>query len=335
MADSTTSNPGDQDQNVQSHHPPPHSTPQDAIIERIDPESSRYRNALALAISPPNSKSSATRDAVSEFLDAVKRQQLSATPTFALYANGQCIAAATAVRSPGRTALVFLGYDNTINPIAPLTKPLLSAITTECLDADTRLLQSLIPPNSNELAIAFQNAGYRYLAELRYMEADVTRRPPVENPNTHLTYINYSPDTAPQFIETLKQTYQDSKDCPGLDGVRDVRDVIVGHQHTGISHPATLWFLALQNQKPVGTILLSKVIRRSALEVVYMGVVPNARGKRLSDSLLSMAFEVARDSHAKSISLAVDETNTPARRAYDRWNFTEIARRRAWILHRP
>ena len=44
------------------------------------------------------------------------------------------------------------------------------------------------------------------------------------------------------FAETILQTYRDSLDCPGLNGVRQIEDIIAGHKASGEFDPA-LWFL--------------------------------------------------------------------------------------------
>ena len=113
-----------------------------------------------------------------------------------------------------------------------------------------------------------------------------------------------------------------------------MRDVLLGHRHTGLADPEGLWHLALRGGEPVGLILLAGVHHRSCLEVVYMGVSADARGQQVGDALLSLAFDIGRRRGVRTLTLAVDSTNAYARRLYERNGFVEMARRRAWICRR-
>jgi ribosomal protein S18 acetylase RimI-like enzyme len=71
------------------------------------------------------------------------------------------------------------------------------------------------------------------------------------------------------------------------------------------------------------------------LEVVYMGVTPEARGQGVGDTLLARAADECARRRAAVLTLAVDSHNHPALDLYQRWAFVETARRRAWIATRP
>ena len=84
----------------------------------------------------------------------------------------------------------------------------------------------------------------------------------------------------------------------------------------------------------MGVLLLNGIAERRALEVVYMGVAPSARGAGVGDALLERAVKVASTVGASTLALAVDERNAPARRLYQRWGFREVGLRDAWIAIR-
>lgn len=261
----------------------------------------------------------------------LERQGLSINPVMSVSRNGRHVAAAVGLGSPGGSALVLLGP--TDPPIAE-SIALLREFLRYAWSGETALIQALLLPEDRRTASIYRDAGFEYLAELIYCESDVVQPKPECLNMLDISYITYSPDSADQFAEALSASYVGSLDCPGLAGTRDTRDVLLGHQHTG-RHDPDLWFLAKRGAQPVGIILLTNVLDRSSLEVVYMGVAASERGRGIGGALLSMAIDVARQRGKSKLTLAVDSTNTYARRVYERWGFGEVARRRAWIARRP
>ena len=265
------------------------------------------------------------------FPAAVEHQGLRLDPVMSVSRNGRYIAAAIGLVSPGGSALVLLGPTD---PPAPEATALLRDLQAYAWSGGATLLQALLPPEDRRTAGIYRDAGFEYLAELIYCDSDVSQPKPKPPKHLDISYDTYSSDLADQFAAALDASYVGSLDCPGLAGTRDTRDVLLGHRHTG-RHDPNLWFLAKQGAQTVGVLLLTHTFDRSGLEVVYMGVAASERGRGLGGALLSLANEVARRRGIKKLTLAVDSTNTYARRVYERWGFGEVARRRAWIARRP
>jgi GNAT superfamily N-acetyltransferase len=122
----------------------------------------------------------------------------------------------------------------------------------------------------------------------------------------------------------------ESLDCPELTGLRPIAEVLAGHRATGL-FDSSLWWVARRGEEPVGVMLLNRIPDVEALEVVYMGVAQAARGTGVADGLLDQAVAAAKQAGASTLALAVDQRNTPARRLYTRWGFTETGARDAWI----
>lgn len=306
-----------------------------ADIERLNHDHPDWKRALRLVLGGEAQPIARVDRAVASLLEVADVQGLRIEPVLAAMRCGRLVGACVAVVSPGRSALTFLGPsdDDRIQPAVGVG--LLAALCDDAWRRDVALLQTLLPPDSNRTAKIYREAGFRYLTELVYLDRSLSApKPPVKAPKD-LSYLTYSRNLEPQFLAVLERTYVESLDCPKLTGLRATRDVLLGHRHTGVSKPEELWFLALCNGRPSGVLLLSGVHHRSCLEVVYMGVVAEARGRRLGDALISWAVDVGRRRGVKSLTLAVDRTNTHACDLYDRWGFEEVARRRAWICRRP
>ncbi len=73
-----------------------------------------------------------------------------------------------------------------------------------------------------------------------------------------------------------------------------------------------LWFVAYQNDEPVGLIVLQKFIE-GALVINNIGIIPKYRGQRLSEQLLYQAFVAAKENDLNKIIAEIDDQNFPMR----------------------
>lgn len=124
----------------------------------------------------------------------------------------------------------------------------------------------------------------------------------------------------------LEASYADTLDCPELCGLRETRDVIESHRATGVFDPK-LWWLVFADEQPMGCVLLNRCPDHQAIELVYMGLGPALRGRRLGAALLGAAIADVSAEAADSISCAVDERNTPARKLYAQLGFQPFSER--------
>lgn len=240
-------------------------------------------------------------------------------------------AACTCVESPGRSAMLFLP-PGLHDAGAAVIGALVSVVRRFAVARGIRLLQCLLEPSagSPEPMVA---AGLRCLARLDYLErpsalSDGMYRRPREA--EELGWDTYAAARHGLFAQTIASTYADSRDCPALNGIRDIEDVIAGHQAATRFDPER-WFVLRRGGEAVGCILLGEIPLRSALEVVYMGVTRGARGAGLGQALLTRGVEVARRAGLRTLTLAVDASNAPACALYHRFGFVRTLGRDAWI----
>jgi GNAT superfamily N-acetyltransferase len=193
-----------------------------------------------------------------------------------------------------------------------------------------RLIQTLVEPQGAQpLVAALERAGFERLAVLAYLRRPV--RPEEQNlalpPG--IKWRHYWRLRHRQFARTLLATYGSSLDCPGLAGLRSVDDAITTHKATGL-FCRRAWHLLLMGGEPLGVVLLNNIQGRG--EVVYLGVVPAARRRGLGRALVARAIRDTAAMGLPQMGLAVDVSNAPAMRLYEKTGFSEIRRRLAYFI---
>jgi mycothiol synthase len=112
--------------------------------------------------------------------------------------------------------------------------------------------------------------------------------------------------------------------------LRATEDVLAGHRATGEFDPQG-WYVAISDGAPIAVLLTAPVLEGRALEIVYVGVSPSARGQGVGHRMMQVAHARARKLGLSHVTLALDATNEPARRLYERWGYAATHRRRVWI----
>ncbi|MBL9148934.1 MAG: GNAT family N-acetyltransferase [Phycisphaerae bacterium] len=273
----------------------------------------------------------------------------SRTPRFAF--------SALAAPSAGRTATIYATQAKRPAEVDAVSAVIRAACRgARSLDVD--LAQALVEPSDLLQIDAFERAGMERIATLSYLERPIGPRAMERLAGSALQPVPLPSDMqlAPSgplrrddpacaaerraLIEALERTYVDTLDCPALAGLRRGEDVLGGHIHSGRFEPE-LWTILRFAQGPLaGQIAGMCLVNGSALprggagasvELVYLGLVPEARGRGLGALLLDRALRLVRGRSERSMVLAVDERNAPAMRLYERAGFRPSLRRVAFI----
>ncbi|MEM8872954.1 MAG: GNAT family N-acetyltransferase [Planctomycetota bacterium] len=236
---------------------------------------------------------------------------------------------ATPIAVPGGSAIVSC----TAAPPAQIADAASAALSRACdglADAGHKLAQVLTDPKDQALDAIVKSAGFGPIAELVYMLREVPPRPPTPNLPAGVRLETFDESAYARFRDTVAETYVGSLDCPALAGVRSMDDVMAGHRAAGDFVPA-FWQLVVRSDEPLGVVLLARVPNRPLAEVVYLGLVPQARGQGLSGPMMQAALSAARTQGCDGLTLAVDAANTPAIRLYQRHGMRQIYTRNAWM----
>jgi GNAT superfamily N-acetyltransferase len=242
---------------------------------------------------------------------------------------GQMVAAMLIVPQAGKTGMTFVSsprFRREIDAISALIEAGLHHPPTDRIT----LAQSLISPDDPSLQTAFERARFMRLATLCYMHARVPRRSAAPSAVKHIQFETYRPSLRNDFIEALEASYQQTRDCPALAGMRRTTDVLTGHMATGRFDP-DMWTLVRCDGRPGGALLMNPVPSAGCVEIVYLGLAPMLRGRGLGRLLLKRAFSMCVASGHREVMLAVDESNGPAVALYDSADFVPTTRKVAMV----
>jgi len=295
-----------------------------------------YRAVLRGEIEPAmrlivgNACGPASDEQVLDFLSFALDRGMDVNAAWIAEVGGKIEWALLPVVSPGKTMLLFTP--------TRLPRRELRGVVAGCSDAVNQhyarrgvlLSQLLIEPSETALLTAYAGCGYTRLAELYYLQASIRGNEPMPGLPPGWEVSTYSPENHAVFGATIFDSYEGSKDCPSLNGARDVQDVMAGHKAAG-DFDARLWFLLRENGQPLGTLLLNRSAGNTSVELVYLGIIPAARGRGVGDFLMQWALAVSGLEDRRHLSLAVDSQNNPALRLYYRHGLMRIGSRVAMV----
>jgi len=169
-------------------------------------------------------------------------------------------------------------------------------------------------------------SGFRQMTDLVYLYRYVEEPLPVKPALADVSWQQYDDAHHELFKDVIARTYQASQDCPELEKLRDMEEVVLSHQTAG-RFDSRWWKIVLLDNQPAGVLLMSPLYQGDTMELTYMGLMPQYRFKGLGKVLLNEALLCAGKFGAGAITLAVDQRNHPARKLYDSFGFKEIFRR--------
>ncbi|NCF40274.1 MAG: GNAT family N-acetyltransferase [Planctomycetia bacterium] len=91
------------------------------------------------------------------------------------------------------------------------------------------------------------------------------------------------------------------------------------------------WHVLRIDGVPSGVLLFNRGADGHSIELVYLGLVPMARGRGLGKTLLTFGLAALDGDGARIVVLAVDRENQPAVRLYRRAGFRHSVRRTAMV----
>jgi GNAT superfamily N-acetyltransferase len=227
------------------------------------------------------------------------------------------------VVSPGRTVLFFgtsatlVGSDQTCMDLG------IETLCRHFSTVDVQMAQVLLDPADVVSLEVYQRHGFQRMAELLYLQKSI-RKTAMPGPlpgEFHL--VSYNEKTHAGFAAAINASYENSLDCPALNGTRSIEDVLLGHKAAGLFDPND-WFLLLHGNQPMAVLLLAVTHQSDGMELVYLGLSPDVRGYGLGNYLMQVAEARTFERKLDKLSLAVDSSNEPALKLYYRHGMKQV-----------
>lgn len=266
---------------------------------------------------------------IADFCAYLQSRQIDLNELWVVEINGAMVWATLPLVSPGRTMLLFT--PGSAMPVAAgdAVAGALGAICARFARADIQLAQVLLDPQDDAAQRVFERQQFARMAELIYLQTTVRKPPPPPPLEAGLKLHPYSPQTHGLFARAIAASYRDSLDCPLLNGVRQIDDIIAGHKASGDFDPRH-WFVICRDRgsesldEPLGVLLLARLPRGDTVELVYIGLAPEARGQKIAAWLMRLALHTTWQIGIARLTLAVDSINAPALKLYYRFGLSRV-----------
>jgi mycothiol synthase len=196
-----------------------------------------------------------------------------------------------------------------------------------------KLAQALLTLDEVPLAVSLERNGFRHVTRLWYLATDLAVPPSQLDTPSRLDYLTYDPDRPSEFHQTLLRTYEGTLDCPEINGIRTIEEVIVGHQAQGRYNPDR-WWLARAEGRPLGVLMAAEIPESRDWDVSYVGMVPEARRRGFGKEAMLRAIFEAKAAGVKRVTLSVDGRNLPALKLYRDLGFVPYDRREVYLAIR-
>jgi ribosomal protein S18 acetylase RimI-like enzyme len=153
------------------------------------------------------------------------------------------------------------------------------------------------------------------------VDDQITHPVEVSSPmSAELQWLPASHLSRQRFVKLIEATFDGTLDCPELNKVRSNEQVVQSFLMNRPFRGCPYWFTLWHRQRVAGCLLLLSH-NAELVEVVYMGLIPEARRRGLGRLIIEQAKRVAINLGATMLVLAVDVRNTPAIKTYQHNGF--------------
>jgi ribosomal protein S18 acetylase RimI-like enzyme len=254
------------------------------------------------------------RDIIDRLVHESERPPESPRGLFVALRSRQLCGAVWGQLQPGNTAVLWLPQLIPGEPERTAVQ-LAEASVRELDRVAVSMSQVLLPSGETAHDPVLHAVGFHHLADLVYLSCEAQRCAAEAIECAQLDWVTYDESQRDRLARVIERTYDGTLDCAALNGQRHIEDVIDGYQAAGVFQ-AENWRIVCSGGADVGVLLLTDHPVAGHLELVYMGVVPEARGQGWGKQIVRHAQDLARRARVERIVLAVDAVNTPALRMY-------------------
>lgn len=272
---------------------------------------------LLLGLDLPAQHLAAAVDSVTLHL---KTGTLDPAAFFVALAANRVVGAALGQCLPGAQALLFdVPHAEAAHPEATLIEDhLLATLLAWLQTRGSKMVQCLLPLAETIRATALLRGSFRYVTALHYLMHYLET--PLPQASQVVQFERYEPAQCDLLAATIAATYEGTLDCPELNDVLSIAEVIAGHERKKDAQTLP-WWLVREEGQIVGVLLMQHAGMEQTGEVAYMGLLPKARGRGLGQAIMHYALEQAMVAGLHGVLVCVDARNVPAVQLYRRLGF--------------
>ena len=175
---------------------------------------------------------------------------------------------------------------------------LLQAVVDRLAPQGVALAQALLEVAAGVDFERFLAAGFTHACDLLYLVSQA-KSFPSEPAGDDLEFVAASSFDDPRLAAVVAQTYAGTLDCPQLNDVRSTAEVLISYRTAGDFDPQR-WLLVRHGGQEIGCLLLADHASSNQWELVYMGLIPAARGHSRGHAIVRHAQWLARQAGAST-----------------------------------
>jgi ribosomal protein S18 acetylase RimI-like enzyme len=191
------------------------------------------------------------------------------------------------------------------------------------------LLQSLVSMTDQEGAARLKSSDFVLATDLLSLLSPVAEDVnSVAGLDFNLDALDSADDE--RLERVIERTFEGTQDCPWLSGLIDAAAFLEGFAAAGPFQPGQ-WLLVCRGSEAMGCLLLSDSTIPETCEILYMGLVPEVRGRGWGRPLTRSAQILAGTTGYRRLLATVDAANQPALNVYGDCGFVECDRRHLFL----
>jgi len=284
---------------------------------------------------------------VAQLTDRVKHKKIGDIIAIEAACNGELSSAAIAVlAAPHAANLLAISmpdngvFDALKNFAATSRAAVFGRLVDRLRSAQVTFLQTSADPDDNPEPLV--DLGFERLATLAFLIRESGAFETGRESNTKVDWrFDVVGDDEQRLLmacDVAETSFSGTQDCPRLSDYRSAAEIVDGYRSASSFDPS-LWRLLMVGAESAGCLFLTRHpiadadgSTSEAIELTYMGLAPNYRGRGFGEHILAEAVRVARQQNAIRMVLAVDLENSPANTLYRRFGWQEAARESVWAM---
>jgi ribosomal protein S18 acetylase RimI-like enzyme len=284
--------------------------------------------ADALAMVASRLQQQERRQQVETFLAGIRTDQVAPDGLLGAYRGGRLVGAAFSQIQTGKTAIIW--PPRCVDSESETTANRLLRTSCAWLAREgVCAAQAMLPIADQSDRATLRAGGFEHVADLLYLVC-LAGEFPSHPPQGPLDFEQYRAANHRRLMRIVEATYHETLDCPQLNGVRNIDDVLAGYRATGV-FDASRWLIVRRQTQDVGCLLLTDHPHQENWELVYMGVAAPHRGSGWGMHIVRYAQWRAQQAGRPRLVLAVDAANEPAVAIYAIAGFQAWDRRSVYL----